>query len=150
MLVVVFAAKYVLVLLDFGMKTKNNADIWLTSLEKVKKIEGMDVESTNRSLINPEPKSLQHLEQDVAVPFLTLIDSPSSEKTKDCIKILLCLLNNITRNVMSGDVMWLSCYNAEKECVESGLDEEFVKESISNFMKFAKKNRSGNPLSKMF
>ncbi len=64
--------------------------------------------------------------------------------------ILMSLLQGLTENVMSGDVMQLAAFRAIRICVSAGLDETEVEDRILAFLDAARKNRKKNPLSSMF
>ena len=110
----------------------------------------MAAESTSKSLISPEQNMLQLSEQGVVAPFLTIIESQSLEKTKKDLVILLFLLQALTENVMSGDVMHLAAFSTIDRCEKIGMDTNEVTERMQAFLKVAKENRSRNPISEMF
>ena len=110
----------------------------------------MDAESTTTSLSNQDTKSVQPLERDVAVPYSTLIENQSSEKMQQTLVILMSLLQGLTENIMSGDVVTLSCYRAADISAKAGIPPEQIEDTLHKFMEAAKQNRSRNPMSRMF
>jgi len=104
----------------------------------------------NKSSDNPDQKLPQLLGQDAVVPFSTIVEQPSSERTKADLTILMFLLQSLTEHVMSGDVMALSVYKTIDYCELMGMDGEEVTNRLMLFLDLARKNRSRNPLSKMF
>jgi len=115
-----------------------------------KKTPDSDAESTTRSLSNHSGTSVQRLDRDVPAPFSTLIDEQSSEKMRTNMVILLSLLQGLTENVMSGDLIALSCYRAADICADLGVSQADFDEAINKFLSAAESNRSRNPMHSMF
>jgi len=115
-----------------------------------KKTPDSDAESTTRSLSSHSGTSVQRLDRDVSAPFSTLIDEQSSEKMRTNMVILLSLLQGLTENVMSGDLIALSCYRAADICADLGISQTEFDETIQKFTAAAKANRSRNPMHSMF
>jgi len=109
-----------------------------------------DAASTTKSLSNRDTKSVQPSALDVAVPYSTLIENQSSEKMQETLVILMSLLQGLTENVMSGDIITLSCYRAADISAKAGIPPEQIDETLRKFMDAAKQNRSRNPMSSMF
>lgn len=106
--------------------------------------QGTLVESTNKSLVSRAGNSRQLSEQAAALLSEMKIDERSSPNS-EVLLILMMLLEGITRNTISGDVLALSVYYAEDRCKEIGIDEDVFKETIRRFARFSEV-RKQNPL----
>jgi TRAP-type mannitol/chloroaromatic compound transport system substrate-binding protein len=60
--------------------------------------------------------------------------------------ILLAILQGITENTTSGDVIELSIYRAEDMCRAIGVSKDEFKEVVNRFVQFSKQVRGWNPL----
>ena len=103
------------------------------------------VVSTNTSSHNPAGSSLQHSEQVVARHFSTLKEMRSLEKSK-MIVVLSVLLLSLTKNTISGDVMFLSMHSAKNTCLRLGFTEEEFEEMIGNYKELTDPLRASNLL----
>lgn len=110
----------------------------------------MAAESTKTSLVSRDQNLPQPSVQAAVAHFSTLIEPQSSERMQSDLVILLSLLQGLTENVMSGDVVWLSAHRAINLCVMAGMNEQEVTERLQKFMEVARSNRKKNPISKMF
>ena len=59
--------------------------------------------------------------------------------------ILLLILDGITRNTTSGDVIALAIYAAQDRCEELGIDEAIFKDTVAKFVKFSEVRKRTNP-----
>ena len=84
-----------------------------------------------------------------ALPSSTKTGTPSSE-TSETILILMVLLQSITAEVLSGDVMELVMFKARSTCEKMGIDKAKLDEVLEKFGEFSAGLRARNPLSGMF
>jgi hypothetical protein len=96
------------------------------------------------SLVNRDGKAHQLSEQAAALLSEMGIESESSLNS-EAILILMLLLEGITSNTISGDVIALSVYHAQDRCEELGISEEVFKTTVTKFTKFSE-IRKRNPL----
>lgn len=105
---------------------------------------GTLVASPNRSLANRDGNSRQLSEQAAALLSEIGIETSSSPNS-EAVLILLLLLEGITCNTISGDVIALSVYHAQDRAETLGIDEAVFKETVAKFAKFSE-IRKRNPL----
>lgn len=101
---------------------------------------------TNTSLVSQTGKLSQRSVRDAALLSETLTDLQSSENS-ETLMILLAILQGITVNTTSGDVLALGVYHAQDICNAAGISEEKFREVVAKFARFSKQARSWNPLS---
>lgn len=92
--------------------------------------------STNRSLVSQDGKFPQLSEQAAALLSSMRIENESL-KNSETILILLLLLEGITANTTSGDVLALGIYHAKDRCEQLRINEETFKKVINHFKKFS-------------
>lgn len=100
--------------------------------------------STTTSLVSRDGNSLQRSERDAALLSEIQIDLQSSENST-VVLILLAILQSITENTTSGDVIYLSICRAKDMCIAAGVSEADFQQVVTKFVKFSKQARSWNP-----
>jgi hypothetical protein len=103
------------------------------------------VASTTTLLPNQTGKLPQHLEQAV-VPLSSILKDKQFSENSETVVILMAILQGITKNTTSGDVIALAIYNAIDVCDALGIDSEVVERTIKRFFDFQKEVRKNNPL----
>lgn len=103
------------------------------------------VASTTELSVNPDVNSRQLSERVAALLSLTQTEKPSSE-ILEVVAVLMLILEGITINTTSNDVLWLALNGAKIKAKKLGINPELVDEVIHKFDKFSKSVRSSNPL----
>lgn len=102
------------------------------------------VAASTTELSKIPPQSLtQPLGRDVAVPCSIRIGCESYESQ---MVVLMAILQGITENTVSGDVIALGVYQAKDICRQFGIADEQVNEVISKYLRFSDQIRKKNPL----
>ncbi len=104
------------------------------------------VETTSISLANQDGKCHQLSERGAALLSSMKIESESLENSQ-VVLILLAILEGITTNTISGDVIQLSLYHAMDTVEQLGIDEALFKDVFTRYLEVSKILRSKNPLS---
>lgn len=109
---------------------------------------GTLVASTTKSLVSRDGNSRQPSVRDVAA--LLMATEPPSSETSERVVILAAILQGITENTMSGDIISLGVYRAESLCQQWGVSPGIFQDTVKRFLSFSEVVRKANPLSGMF
>lgn len=102
------------------------------------------VESTAISLVSQDGNSHQLSERAAALLSAMGIEQPSS-RNSEAVLILMMLLEGITSNTISGDVIAMSIYYAKDRCTELGIGEKSFQDTVGRYLRFSE-IRKRNPL----
>jgi hypothetical protein len=101
--------------------------------------------NTTTLSVNRDGNLSQRSERDAVLLLETQIALQSLENS-EIVMILLAILQGITTNTTSGDVIELGIYHAKDMCEAAGISEDKFKEVVGKFAQFSKNCRSWNPL----
>jgi hypothetical protein len=104
---------------------------------------GTPVVNTTKSLVSRDGKRHQPSAQVVVHRSLTQTAKPSLENS---IVILMAILQGITENTISGDVMALAMYRAGDLCAGMGITRDEFNSVMTRFNEFQRNARKGKPL----
>lgn len=89
----------------------------------------------------------RQLSEQAAVLLSSMQTETQSLETSETMLILMVLLESITANTSSGDVIWLSQYAAANKCKTLGIDEDTIRKVMERFSVFSSTIRKSNPFS---
>lgn len=103
------------------------------------------VESTGTSLKNRDGNCLQPLERGVVPAYSIQTEQESSLKSDEMV-VLLSLLEGLTANTLSRDVVELAVYRAKDTCDLLGVDANLAEKLMKSYLRIAKQIRSKNQM----
>ena len=102
------------------------------------------VASARKSLANRDGNSVLPSERGAALLSAMKLEGLSSENCQTVI-ILVSILQGITANTVSGDVIYLGLYRAAKLCQDMGIEQEVFDRVVERYLKLSDNLRKGLP-----
>ena len=100
---------------------------------------------------SPDPSSSRLLVADAAKLCSTRTGRASSTLSEgDAVRILMCLVLELQRNVLSGDLWWLAWDATERQMLAMGMDPNLIQQAKQKLEDERLKRKDSNPMHGLF